>query len=850
MDGSKKDGLTYFEGQMMPRSEVERIKRERAANPFTQPSTDDDQRIVSINPDLPDNVCGEDDEPPRIPAGCIIFRMDRTAAAAMVALMEMLAKPFPAATHARRRRILEAYDAWVESGIPADGRIYMPMRCSFVPPQQVRGLMILQPGGDLPVSIDQWPEVDPELLAGMWEYLTGGNDDVEAGDVCEVGESPEGAEPGEDEVQASPALETDVCAVSGRDESVPAGSSRVGEGVQSGGSVDEVQMAPEPVADVVSAAVEDGGDTKGRCNEETPSVATAPMDAGAETLPDEPGVEAAEERGQGCEPEEQDVGAGENAACGLWSLIPQDKIAAAEAEALYRYVEQIEKYGAKVPRDLPWMDPEAIRAWVAETAASERVRRAYEVLEEERRKAEEKALFDSFYSISEKGVVHLDYAAIGAHLRELFFAVTFNKTVYIYDAEEGIYIENSGQIECAVQEIAERVMFSGKITGVKREVLSYVKDHNVVTDYPFNQYLGLPASNGVIVADLDACRFDLVPYGPEMFFTYKLPVVYDPDAPTDAIDAVLKQWVEPDDVRTLYQIPAQAVLHQLSRKKPYKKCYILQGDQDAGKTTYLELLFCTFGTGNCAKVSLQRIGNDRFYKGALEGKVLNVYDDLSDVPFHDTGELKTVTGLFEHEIERKGRDSYPGRIFAVHVFTCNKPPAVDDRNKADSAFWGRWEYLTFPNSFPKDPSFYDRTFTPENVSGFLNAVLKTALDIVARGTLLVDSSAYEVRDRWSYNSDPIYRFREENLERNAAGKIPKEDLWNAFLRYASYEEIDAAKIPASPDAFAKKIFNYDFWASKESIDGKRVPVFTGYTWLPTSRYRPGGATQAALGGGK
>ena len=456
--------------------------------------------------------------------------------------------------------------------------------------------------------------------------------------------------------------------------------------------------------------------------------------------------------------------------------------------------------------------------------------------------------YSRFFTIGKNGGVALLYSEIGAYLRDAFAALTFNKTIYLYDHDRGLYIENVGQIESAVQEIAEAVGFAGRITQAKREVLSYVHDHTIETEYPFNAYPGIPVANGVVQVNLATGEIRLEPYSPEMRFTYKMPVVYDPAAPSDAIDAVLRQWVDPVDVPILYQIPAQAILHQLGRKKPYKKCYLLHGDQDAGKTTYLELNYCTFGAENCAGVALQRIGTDRFYKGALESKVFNIYDDLGDVPFDNTGAFKALTGGFEHDIERKGKDSYKGRIFAVHVFTCNKPPAVDDRNKSDSAFWSRWEYLTFPNSFPRDPSFHDRVFTPENISGYFNKVLETVIQIAQAGALLVDSSAFVVRDRWSFNSDPLYRFIQENLEKDAKGAVPKDDLFDAYIRYCQFEQVDPAKVPMNKDVFAKKLFGYDFGTSKQTVEGARVQMFTGYKWQVSSRFKPGGTDQSKIGG--
>ncbi|KAF5071333.1 hypothetical protein DSECCO2_213160 [anaerobic digester metagenome] len=760
-----------------------------------------------------------------------------------------LGKTFPVATRAARHELLDRVREWTGITVALDDAAYIPLKTDWIPLGQVPrrtadGAEILLAG--------RWPsEVQQAINAGKTVRIPGTPLEWFWGMMCDVETNHDGPPtdggPEVESALAAGAAESAAESPAERQDAAPVAAPETGADLNESEQSEAPEVAPEPVERVVQPVAARHDETLGPDD----PVSVPPVDAGERPGPETPPpVEGSEAESEG---------AGHAAGVpALEPVIPDEEIDAVEPwtpegdgpDGFTRIVKALEHYGARFPPGFFDRPIKEVREGLKEAARGEKVREAYRRAQEGEARRQEEHKYDRFFTTTKNGVVILYYSEIGAYLREEFCALTFNKTLYIYNEETGLYVENAGQVESAIQEIAETVGFEGKITAVKREVMSYVKDHNVVEEYPFNRYPGIPAANGVIVADFEDGQFRLESYRPEMYFTYKIPAVYDPAASPDAIDAVLRQWVDPEDVPALYQIPAQAVLHQLGRKKPYKKCYLLHGDPDAGKTTYLELLFSTFGARNCSMVALQRIGNDRFYKGAIEGKVFNIYDDLADVPFYNTGELKALTGGFEHDIERKGKDSYHGRIFAVHIFTCNKPPHVDDRNKTDSAFWGRWEYLTFPNSFPKDPSWNDRMLTPENVSGFLNAVLKTALEIRERGALLVDSSAYEVRDRWSYNSDPIYRFKEENLEQNATGKIPKAELWSAFQKYANYEGIDAAKIPASLDAFAKRIFSYGFGATKATIDGKRVPVFTGYAWLPTSRYRPEGTTQAALGGGR
>lgn len=717
--------------------------------------------------------------------------------------LQALQKPFPTATYRERQDILARVREWTDITLALEDAAYIPLRTEWMPPRERR----TADGVEL-------------LLAGRWP--------------AEV-------------QQAIEARRTTIASV--------ATMTTIWEGMQNATkSINGPPLDGDSPAEAAVAAEEGVPTSDGAAPEQCPVPAQTEAEAGRSGLNDdaqseapavEPGVQSVLSPASVSSPD-RDVAVSVE----VCPVIPDEEIDRLEpgSDEFTQVVRRMEHYGAKFP---PWVfdqPTQAVREGLKRAARAEKVVAAYrrEQVAEAKRKEETK--YDRFYAIGKKGAVVLLYSEIGAHLREKFCALTFNKTLYLFDEATGLYVENVGQVESAVQEIAETVGYGGRITQAKREALSYVKDYNVVTEYPFNAYPGIPVANGVVHVDLATGEIRLEPYSPEMRFTYRLPVVYDPAASPDLIDQVLRQWVEPDDVPLLYQVPAQAILHQIGRKKPYKKCYLLHGDQDAGKTTYLELLYCTFGVENCAGVALQRIGLDRFYKGALEGKVFNTYDDLSDVPFDNTGALKALTGGFEHDIERKGRDSYKGRIFAVHVFTCNKPPSVDERNRTDSAFWSRWEYVTFPNSFPRDPAFHDRTFTQEAISGFFNRVLETVVAIAQNGALLVDSSAFVVRDRWSFNSDPLYRFIQSNLEKDPKGAIPKDDLYDAYLKFCAFEQVDAAKIPASKDAFAKKLFGYDFGTSKQTVEGKRVQMFTGYAWQVSSQFKPGGTNQAKFGG--
>lgn len=406
-------------------------------------------------------------------------------------------------------------------------------------------------------------------------------------------------------------------------------------------------------------------------------------------------------------------------------------------------------------------------------------------------------------------VTELNHMYIADDLSEKYHTILFQDELFIYDPAECIYVKSTQQIEKEVRAIAAELQYTGSISKALSETMKYVKYKHVEHFYPFNNAsFMLPVQNGILKIEFSTGNVELLPHDPKHLFTFKLPIIYDPTASSEPIQKILSSWVDQDDVELLYQIPAQAIL-QMMIDNSYKKNYIIHGEPHAGKSTYLKLLELFFGRENFCHVSIHQIGKDQFCTGNLENKMLNIYDDLSDIPLENVGEFKNLTGATHHKIESKHIQAYEGRIYAVHVFACNKPPSVPQTILYDTAFWERFEIIKFPYFFNVDPIFKDLTFTDSNLSGFMNQVVKHIIRIVRERKLLVNRSAEEVMARWNELSNPLVQFFAENLEPSSPPsktyEFDKYKLYTAYTEFCKDIKANPKKVIPTIEGFTRAI---------------------------------------------
>jgi len=231
------------------------------------------------------------------------------------------------------------------------------------------------------------------------------------------------------------------------------------------------------------------------------------------------------------------------------------------------------------------------------------------------------------------------------------------------------------------------------------------------------------------------------------------------------------------------------------------KAVMLVGDGSNGKSTYLKLHKAILGSQNVISIPLQDLTepDKRFVAAQLYRKLANIYADLPQKALRETGIFKVLTGEDYITADRKFRDPITFRNYAKMIFSANELPEVKDMTYA---FWRRWIVIEFPNKFPEDPTFFERTFTEDEIEGIIIVALYAFRNVWIRKRFSFEESPEDYKRVWLRNVSSVYAFMEDLL----AGKIPgyrakldpegaveKDTLYNLYVQYCNNEDLEAVE---------------------------------------------------------
>ena len=231
-------------------------------------------------------------------------------------------------------------------------------------------------------------------------------------------------------------------------------------------------------------------------------------------------------------------------------------------------------------------------------------------------------------------------------------------SVFIYVYEHGVYkIVNEDEFKGFIKNyIPSRIRKVKDINEVYQLLLMenelYVENNELNSVYNYINF-----KNGLL--NLDTMKLES--HTPEMFFTVQIPVEYKPLDECEygsVFEKYMNDLVSNDMVTKKVLLEAMGLV--ISNIPGYltKKCILMIGAKDCGKTQIKKLLTELIGIRFTSSMDLDKMTDSRFGTSELYNKRLAGSNDMRYTTISDMGIFKQLTGGDPISIEFKGRGAF------------------------------------------------------------------------------------------------------------------------------------------------------------------------------------------------
>lgn len=353
-----------------------------------------------------------------------------------------------------------------------------------------------------------------------------------------------------------------------------------------------------------------------------------------------------------------------------------------------------------------------------------------------------------------------------------------------------------------------------KLTNTARnEVYSYLD--LIVQSYTESDPNLICFKNGVYNLKEDV----LLPFAPEYIVTNEVNADYYDDAYDGYVDKALNDFACGDhSVRLLLE---ELIGNCLYRRNELRKAFVLVGDKQNGKSTFLSMLNSFIGFNNVVALDLKELG-DRFKTAQLSGKLVNIGDDIDDEFISNSAVFKKLVTGNPVNAERKGQDPFDFSSYAKLIFSANTVPRIKDRTGAVAS---RLVLIPFnahfePGTEGFDLEIIDKLTSPQARSYIaklaiqgLKRVLKT------KSFTQSDAVAVTLEEYVAENNSVLLFIKEETPV------LDNQSVAEVFLQYQAFCSENNIK-PVSKINFSKQICsNFEYKSLPKNIRGKGVRVF-------------------------
>lgn len=411
-----------------------------------------------------------------------------------------------------------------------------------------------------------------------------------------------------------------------------------------------------------------------------------------------------------------------------------------------------------------------------------------------------------------------NHIEIADYIMEHYNFATIDDTKETYWYHEGVYIPNG---EVTIEKQCEQIIPNAR-RDIVAEVISTIKRRTYVSrkDFDIDDTM-INCKN----CWLDIRTGQTSPHTPTRLSKIQTPIFYDPVKTAPKFLEFLEQCLPNEDDRfTALEHFASCLI----KSAKFGKAYMYIGIGANGKSTYLGIIDAVLGIDNVSHISIHSFQDNRFAKAELDGKMANVYADISNEELNTVSEFKALVTGDPVLAEKKNKNPFILINTAKMFFSANQIPIVYDES---DGFFRRFMIIEWNMQFTDKTARINlkaEILTEDEKSGIFNILVQYARDLEARGYFKFAESVETLKARWKQKANSAQGFLDNELVYDENYIIPKSRLEMAYKAYCS----DNKLFPLSSRKFNDYLKQFSVLVDDlkpHRIDGKSVRVWMGAT---------------------
>lgn len=381
--------------------------------------------------------------------------------------------------------------------------------------------------------------------------------------------------------------------------------------------------------------------------------------------------------------------------------------------------------------------------------------------------------------------------------------IKLNNQLHIYN--DGVYVNDLTEIE------SKMIQKIPNLTRNKRaEVLAYldllIRNNSKEADAEYIAF-----KNGLF----NVYKQELEPFDKGFILTNKIDFDYNENAYSEIADNTLKDLsCENEKIRMLLE---ELIGYTLYRRNYFKKAFILIGDKNNGKSTFLDLLSFVLGNENISSLSLKEL-NDRFKTSLLFHKLANIGDDIDDDLIYDSSTFKKIVSGDRIVVERKNEQPFEFTPYAKLIFSANDLPKIKDKT---GAVISRLILIPFNADFTenRNPFLRYELQSKESAEYIIKIGVNGLLRLIKNQCFTLPNEVEKAINKYKIENNPVLDFCNSKTAYEITGK-PVKNVYEEFCEL--YQNSNVSNIEFSRQI--KKYLNVDVRVAK--ISGKSIRVYT------------------------